>query len=126
MVAECIVPRDLGTFANSFGNMNTKRHLPLFAALAALAAFAPPATADDVPRICPACDHEVAYDEAFCHYCGGDLSGVPVPGAAEPDPEPEMPGSGAVAEAIRADVVAHKNGIEGHVSEIHRGLHIAC
>ena len=74
--------------------------------LAALALFAAFAAADDVPRICPACDHEVGYDEQFCHNCGGDLSGVPVPGAPdEPEPEPEMIGSGAVAEAIRADVV---------------------
>ena len=73
--------------------------------LAAFALFAAFAAADDVPRICPACDHEVAYDEEFCHNCGGDLSGVPVPGATEPEPEPEMIGSGAVAEAIRADVV---------------------
>ena len=75
------------------------------AALLLAAAFAATVSADDVPRICPACDHEVAYDEAFCHNCGGDLSGVPVPGApAEAEPEPEMPGAGAVAEAIRADV----------------------
>lgn len=74
---------------------------PLLAALALFAAFA---AADDTPRICPACDHEVGYDEQFCHNCGGDLSGVPVPGATEPEPEPEMIGSGAVAEAIRADV----------------------
>lgn len=76
------------------------------AALFLAAAFAATVSADDVPRICPACDHEVAYDEEFCHNCGGDLSGVPVPGAPAAEAEPETPavGEGAVAEAIRADV----------------------
>lgn len=74
--------------------------IPL-AALALLAAFA---AADETPRICPACDHEVAYDEAFCHHCGGDLSNVPVPGAPVAEPEPEPVGEGALAAAVRADV----------------------
>lgn len=80
------------------------RARPFLAALALFAAFA---AADDTPRICPACDHEVEYDEQFCHNCGGDLSGVPVPGGPAADVEPETPaiGEGAIAEAIRADVV---------------------
>ena len=74
--------------------------------LVALALFAAFAAADDTPRICPACDHEVEYDEQFCHTCGGDLSGVPVPGAAAvADPEPaSVAGEGALAAAVRADV----------------------
>lgn len=79
--------------------MKTTRSL--FAALALVAAVA---AADDVPRICPACDHEVEYDEQFCHNCGGDLSGVPVPGATAAEPEPEPVGEGALAAAVRADI----------------------
>ncbi|MBQ9725922.1 MAG: hypothetical protein IJV65_00260 [Kiritimatiellae bacterium] len=87
--------------------MHPVRAIAMLAAAAALVR----AAADDVPRVCPACDHEVGYEEAFCHNCGGDLSGVPVPGAsAAPEPEPEPAGTGALADAIRADVAFSRSG----------------
>ena len=82
-----------------------RRFRALFLAAATAAFPCAAAAADEIPRVCPACDHEVAYDEAFCHNCGGDLSGVPVPGApAESEPETPAVGEGAIAEAVRADV----------------------
>lgn len=60
--------------------------------------------ADDVPRLCPACGFEVAYGEEVCHNCGGDLSGVPVPGAEEPAAPPPAPsGESPLAAALRDD-----------------------
>lgn len=70
-------------------------------ALSAAAAFC---AADDVPRLCPACGFEVAYEETVCHNCGGNLADVPVPGAEEPEPPPPAPAAGAsLAAALRDD-----------------------